>query len=79
MTVYQNGSELNVAINNLAKEGTYAIELFDLSGRTIGSIKTTPVNGSMSHTFNVSDLPKATYIVRVGNPDVQRTQKIVLQ
>ena len=79
MTVVQNGAELNVAIQGLTKEVTYAIELFDLSGRTVGSIKTSPVNGSMSHTFNVSDLPKAAYIVRVGNTDVQRTQKIVLQ
>jgi len=79
MKVYQNGSELNVAINSLEKEGAYVIELFDLSGRTISSMTTSPVNGSMSHIFNVSALPKAAYIVRVGNSGIQRTQKIVLQ
>ncbi|MFN6015537.1 MAG: T9SS type A sorting domain-containing protein, partial [Flavobacteriales bacterium] len=77
--VYQNGSELHVAINSLEKEGAYVIELFDLSGRTISSMTTSPVNGSMSHIFNVSALPKAAYIVRVGNSGIQRTQKIVLQ
>lgn len=79
MVVYQNESDLNIDLKNITTEGNFAIELFDLSGRTLRSIKMSTSNGSLNHVFNVSDLPKATYIVRVGNPDVQRIQKVVLQ
>jgi hypothetical protein len=78
MAIYQDGSELNVSVSNLASEGEYQIDLFDLSGRTIGSVKTMTSNGAFSHKFNVSDLPKSTYIVRIGNAQVQKTQKIIL-
>lgn len=79
MLVFQNGSDLNVTIKNFAKEADFTIELFEMSGRTIRSAKQSTSNGEIVQVFNVSDLPAATYIVRVGNADVQRTQKIVIQ
>lgn len=79
MIVFQNGSDLNIAINNFAKEADFTIELFEMSGRTVRSAKQSTSNGSIAQSFNVSDLPGATYIVRVGNSDVQRIQKVVIQ
>lgn len=79
MIVSQNGSDLNVSVTGLAVEGDYMIDLFDLSGRALSSIQVSVEGGSMSHTFNVSSLPKSTYIVRVGNANGQKTQKIILQ
>jgi hypothetical protein len=79
MLVYQNGSDLNVELNNLTTEGNFTIELFDLAGRTLRSYRISTSNGSMEHVFNISDLPKTTYLIRIGNSEVQRVQKIVLQ
>ena len=76
---FVNNDQLNVNLEGLKVNGEMNIELFEMSGKLLGSAKKVITDGSIQHQFSVNTLPSATYIVRVGNSDVQRMQKIVIQ
>lgn len=79
MIIFQNGSDLIVDIKNLDFNGELMIEMFEMNGRTVRTAKQQAEVGNLKHSFDVSGLPSATYILRVGNTDIQRIQKVVIQ
>ena len=79
MLVFENNGSLNVQLGGLTITGDMMIEMFELSGKVVRSAEKEISEGALVHQFDVDALPAGTYLVRVGNPNVQRIQKIVLQ
>jgi len=55
------------------------VELLEMSGRTIRVTNQKIDNQALNVSWEISSLPKGTYIVVVGGESFQRTQKIILQ
>jgi hypothetical protein len=53
--------------------------LLEMSGRTIRVTNQKIDNQALNVSWEISSLPKGTYIVVVGGESFQRTQKIILQ
>jgi len=79
MVAYVNNGDLNVELKNVQFDANVEIELFEMNGRSIRKGSGKIMGGMMKHVFDVNDLPAATYLVRVGNHDAQRVQKIIIQ
>jgi hypothetical protein len=76
--IYQNQNLLNVKVSKLESNKDLIVDLFDLSGKQIfeKNIKNT---STFETSFDISSLPKAVYLVRVGNLDFQKVVKINIE
>ncbi|TND09087.1 MAG: hypothetical protein FD123_1490 [Bacteroidetes bacterium] len=76
LTVYQNGSNLQVNASNLVNNDEMLVDLFDVSGKLISGQKLVPVANMLSTTISVDGLAKGVYMVRVGNIGFQKVVKV---
>lgn len=79
MVAFVNDGTLTINLEGLQYAETMMIDLFDMNGKALRSGSGKMADGKLTHQFNVNGLPSATYMVRVGNTDVQRIEKIVIQ
>lgn len=79
LVVFENDGLLNVQMSGLKLTGELSVEVFEMSGKLVRSAKKNVEEGSLDQQFDVNALSTGTYLVRIGNTDVQRMQKIVLQ
>ena len=79
LSAYQNEHTLIINATRLPNELETLINLFDIEGRELFSKKVIPTNHNLTNTFDISSLPKATYLLRIGNNDFQKVIKIAIQ
>ena len=79
MVAYQNQNQLNVEMEGVQFTDELRVELLEMSGRTIRVTNQKIDNQALKVSWEISSLPKGTYIVVVGGDSFQRTQKIILQ
>jgi len=79
LVAFVNDGQLNMAMKAVNFDGPVSVELFEMNGRIVRSANENITNGAMEKSFDVNGLAPATYIIRIGNTDVQRIQKIVIQ
>jgi molecular chaperone DnaK (HSP70) len=79
VVAFVNDGQLNMAMKAVNFDGPVSVELFEMNGRVVRSSNENITNGAMEKSFDVNGLAPATYIIRIGNTDVQRIQKIVIQ
>ncbi len=78
MKAYASNGNLIVSLEGAELNSDVAVEVYEMSGRMVRYASKKIINGAMQHEFDANDLSTGTYIVRIGNSDVQRIQKIVL-
>ena len=77
--IYQNGSELFVSVKNLPNTEKMQFDLFDFKGAQISSSLVLPNGNEANTSIDVSELSTGAYLVRFGNEDYQKVEKIVIQ
>jgi hypothetical protein len=70
--VYPNPVKDNFKINNPEKVKISSVEIIDLSGKHIKTL-----NGA--EEYNVSDLPKGNYILKIKNNELTKVTKLIKQ
>jgi hypothetical protein len=81
LVVYPNPAQENVHVRlNLQNEATVQVELFDMSGKLVRTlISSREINPEETEfEFNISDLPPATYLLRIVESDVVQTKRLVV-
>lgn len=76
--VFQTGYFLNIKAKELPDNNELVVDLFDVDGKYITGKKIVPASNSMETNFNIVHLPKAAYLVRVGNINFQKVVKVIL-
>jgi hypothetical protein len=76
ITIYTtNESDLKIA--GLSLGDNVRIELFDTLGKEVGLFEIS--NSELQHTFNLRDLPKGVYFVKVNSSKISISKKIALK
>lgn len=70
--------QILVKSNNVKDANPISIDLFDINGKLISGSLKTPVNGQVEATFSTTNLESGSYLVRVGNANFQKVEKILL-
>lgn len=80
LNIYQSGSLLMIDATNLPVNGALNLDLFDLSGKLVKSNMVQANETFFTQSINIDNLPKGTYLVRVGksNTSFQRVKKIII-
>jgi len=79
MTVFPNPATDQFTVQFAAVEGqSYQLSLIDLSGKTVLTMNTLPVNGQI-HVVFTSRLVPGIYLVKVGNQAGQQFSKIMIR
>ncbi len=76
--IYQNLSDLKIVASQLESDKDLIVNLFDLNGKQIFQ-KTIKSSSSFDTSFDVSNLSKGIYLVRVGNVDFQKVVKVSIK
>lgn len=79
MVAYQKANELKVEMQGVQFTNELRVELIEMSGRTVRVSNEKIDNENLNVSWDISSLPKGTYIVAVGGESFQRTTKIVIQ
>ncbi len=79
LTVFQNGSTLNVIAAQIPGSSQVNVALFSIDGKQLTSQWLSPEGGKVQTFFQVGNLPTAPYFVRVGNMNFQTVQKVILK
>lgn len=74
----QDALNIKVNVDGIGIEGEMLVDIFDIAGKQLGSNKVEVVSGSFKTTFDKAQLATGTYIVRIGNDNFQRSEKIVV-
>ncbi len=72
---YQSGSMLNIKGTDFPENERLVAQVFDINGRMLMQKDVITNSKTVETSFNVSTLPKAIYLVRVGNDHIQRVVK----
>jgi hypothetical protein len=80
LNCYPNPTNQELFIDyTLKQEVNLKIELFDLTGRSLGAIEDAPnTPGSHSVMFNFGQVISGTYLVRMYANDAVLTRKVIL-
>ncbi len=78
LTVYQNENSLNIKGIKIPGNGEMQVDLFDVLGRELINKKVTPSDNTFETTMDISTLPKATYLLRVGSSQFQKVIKVMI-
>ena len=78
-TAFQNESFLNVRGNKIQGNEEIQVDLFDIMGKELINKKVLPQDNSFATTMDISSLPKAMYLLRVGNNKFQKVIKIMIE
>lgn len=78
--VYQNGNALLVNADNLANNGQYVVDLFDVQGRKIDGQIVNANDNKIRTSFDVNNFAKGIYMVRIGkaNTSFQKVVKVAI-
>ncbi len=79
MVAYQNQNILNIEMGDVQFTNELHVELIEMSGKTVRVSNEKITDEKLAVSWEISSLPKGTYIVAVSGDSFQRTQKIVLQ
>jgi hypothetical protein len=75
LTAYQNGSILNIRGTDFPENENLNVQLFDINGKMIMQKAMVSNTKTLETSFNVSNLAKAIYLIRIGNDHIQRVLK----
>ncbi len=79
-SIYQKGSNLKLELRDLPNDKPVHIDLFDIKGSSLNSTIERPSNNSnLDASINISDLSAGTYLVRFGNDEYEKVEKVVIQ
>lgn len=79
MLAFQKQNQLNVQMQGITFTDELRLDLMEITGRSVWVANAKITNGELTHSWDISSLPKGTYIVAVSGNNFQRTQKIVIQ
>jgi hypothetical protein len=79
LVAFQKDEMLNIRMEGIQFAKDMRVDLLEMNGKTIRSKNVKIQNEELDLSWDVSSLPKGTYIVVVGGNSFQRTQKIILQ
>ncbi|HXB40058.1 MAG TPA: T9SS type A sorting domain-containing protein [Bacteroidia bacterium] len=77
-TCFQSENVLIVNAAGLPSDKETQVDLFDVEGKLISSQKVIPTDKKIQTQINVSSLSKGVYLVRIGNLNFQRVQKVLV-
>jgi hypothetical protein len=78
LTAFQSGNMLNVKGQGMALTGQMNVDIYDALGKHIMGKTVKPGSNMVETSFNVQALAKGIYYVRLGNDDMQRVAKVVI-
>jgi hypothetical protein len=76
---YQSNNILNISATGLASNEKVVVNLFDINGRQLSSQWVTPKDNKFSAQINVAGIAVGTYLVRIGNANFQKVEKVIIQ
>ncbi len=79
-SVSQSGSTLLVRAEKLPDAKELIVDLFDINGQLIEGRTIQPQGNKLETSFNISNLAKGTYLVRIGemNTSFQKVTKVII-
>lgn len=75
LLVFQTENKLNIKGKRLPKNMEVQLDVFDLMGKQLSSIKLNSNDGTLEYLMDVSGFAKSTYLVRLGNEKFQKVVK----
>jgi len=78
LTAFQSGNILNVKGEGLPVNDKMNADIYDVLGKHIMGKAVTAGGDKIETTFNVESLAKGIYYVRLGNDEVQRVVKVLI-
>lgn len=73
-----SGNQILVKSGELKDLTPVSVDLFDINGKLLSGSVIAPVNGKIDSAFNAENLSAGSYLVRVGNSNFQKVEKIIL-
>jgi Secretion system C-terminal sorting domain len=77
-TVFQIEKNLNIQASKIKSEIDVVVDIFDINGKLIIGKIIKNSNNSIETNFDVGNLEKGVYLIRIGNIDFQKVVKTVL-
>ncbi len=78
--LFPNPAKESVQVSlSLAQSQPIHIEIFDLTGKLVQTVKKEGMVGEFKEKIDVKDLPKGTYLFKVSGNSVSETKKIVIE
>jgi hypothetical protein len=78
LIVSQSESNLNIKGSKIPGNEELQIDLFDILGKQLINKKVVPSDNSFETNMDLSTLPKATYLLRVGSSQFQKVIKVMV-
>jgi len=78
LTAFQSGNMLNVKGLGMALTGEMNVDIYDALGKHVMGKTVKPGSNRVETTFNVQALARGIYYVRLGNDDMQRVVKVII-
>ena len=79
ITLYPNPASNSTTISIKGVDGKAAISIVDAQGRVITSVEKSSSAGEIKHLFNLENLSKGVYYIRVEASNSIKTQKLIVQ
>lgn len=71
------GSTATVDASNVP-DGQHTLQIFDMNGTLVRTMKVTALSGKVNHQFDLSGLPAGTYMVSINTPAGRSTTNVVV-
>ncbi len=75
---YQSNNTLNINASGLPANEKVVVNLFDINGKRLTSEWIMPATNRISATINITGMAKGTYLVRIGNAEFQKVEKVMI-
>jgi hypothetical protein len=76
--IFNAGNEIKISSSTLKDNTPLTVDLFDINGKLLSGSNISPQNNSIQTSFNTNGLSNGTYLIRVGNSNFQKVEKIVV-
>ena len=78
LTASQTGNMLNVKGDGLPTNNKMNVDIYDILGKHIAGKAVSPGGNRVESSFNVDSYAKGIYYVRLGDDEVQRVVKVLI-
>jgi hypothetical protein len=73
-----NENKLNIDVKGLADNEKLTVDIYSIQGSLIAHADVIPSNNAFKHAFNISSLAGGVYLLRIGNVNFQKVEKVFL-
>jgi len=79
ISTYQSSNNLIVNASGLVPHEKVVVNLFDMNGKQLSSEWIVPNSNKITTKINVSGIATGAYLVRIGNSNFQKVEKVIIQ